>query len=382
MAELTPSMGSHSMGSLMKPDDVMERLQMRKRMWNNLDVGRISDLNIHWHDQDNTHRQSGYYAEIDGRDMKLSDQAVKGASRLVKIKDITYWNQFPDKNAFPSTLRHILDNPATNGSRQNSKRLLVRHDGLQVRAVLPFDHQIKDAADLMADFLQMIQDNFGEIQGVSAIEQGDPGDIGSYRVVVGQNLLPELEDHFGQYMMFHLGTSETGAVKTKSVLGLFRTVCTNSAMRERTVSEWNHRQSLNDFYDATGNRLQQLGYYQDSYKKVFGELLNTKLEVPPEDLLHAFKQEKLITAGHFDCAEMYVDKPTEDGRPVETQYDMFNVLTAGARDLPSIVQRQSAETRSMHLFTEPGGIFERLRNAATERARFRAMRNGSDENFD
>jgi hypothetical protein len=153
----------------------------------------------------------------------------------------------------------------------------------------------------------------------------------------------------------------------------------NSSIREQLVTKWNHRsKGLDRFYEDSGERIQQIGYYQDQFASVFADLVNARLgEVSPREMLNAFHHEKLITSGHFDAAELYIDTQTEDGRPVETQYDMFNVLTLAAQDLPTLAQRHAAETRMMHLFTEKGGIFQRMREAAEERAKSVALRRGA-----
>jgi hypothetical protein len=184
--------------------------------------------------------------------------------------------------------------------------------------------------------------------------------------------------------MFLLGCSETGATFLGGAdcctsLGMFRTSCTNSAVRAATTVKWNHRsKTMETFFGDSIERIRQIGYYQNKYEAIFDQLLNTKIEgFTPRDLLSAMHQEKLITSGHYDAAEMYVREKTEDGRPVETQYDMFNVLTRAAHELESLVARQQAETRTLHLFTEKGGVFDRLRNAAEERARERVLRRGN-----
>lgn len=380
----------HAGQEIMPVNDVLSRLEIRSKAYENLDVDKVSDLNIHWSDQDNEHRTSGWYAKIGNRDLMLSEQAIRGASKMVKVSDIKYWNQFPDRNAFPTTLAHILEHAAMSGNRQNAKRLLVRHDGINVRAIQPFVYKIKDAYELVADFVQMLAENVGEIHGISSVEDGDPGDICSYRVVVGQNIMPMLKDEYGQYMMWLIACSETGAIvcpgaTAATAMGVYRTSCLNSAIREKLITKWNHRsKGLEKFYNESADRIRMMGYYRDQYADIFKELLSYKLvDVAPRDLLAAFESEKLITSGHYDAAEMYIDMPTEDGRPVETQYDLFNVLTKSAQELPSLAQRQAAETRALHLFTEKGGIFERLRTAAQERAKERALRKGGNlENVD
>ena len=376
---------SHSNQSLQTVDSVLERLRVRSKGFTNFDVEKVSQLGIHWSEADTSHRKSGYYARVSGRDMLLTEQAIRGASKMVRVADIRYWNQFPDKDAFPKTLRHVLENPATSGNRANAKRLLVRHDGIKVRAIQPFTYRIKDAYDLLTEFVTMLTDSVGEIQGISSIEEGEPGDVCSYRCVLNKNIMPMLPAKYGQHMMFLLATSETGAnvsfgSTAATALGLYRTTCLNSAIREKLVTKWNHRsKGLDKFLQHSGERIEQIAYYQNTYAEIFRELLRAKLDkIAPRDLLCAFNNEKLITSGHYDAALAYIDSPTEDGRSVETQYDMFNVLTRSAQDLETLAKRQAAETRALHLFTEQGGVFERLRNAAEERAKEQALRKGGE----
>lgn len=381
-ADLT-DMSVHSRAPIVSLEDALEAASLRAKGYTNLDVDRVNDLNIGWRNADSNHRDSGWYAKIGSRELILSDQAVRGASKLILQPNPQHWKQYPDKDAFPKALNHILGNSATSGNRKNPKRLLVRHDGIKVRAILPFTYKINDAAEMLSLFAEQIHKHVGPIQGVSVLEDGDPGDMVSYRVVMDMNIMPSLRKELGQHMMFLLAASETGATfnggaDAFTALGTFRTVCTNSAVRATTTCKWNHRSKSQDrFFGDTTERIRQTGYYQDKYASIFNELLGAKLkDLKPRDLLKAFHSEKLITSGHYDAAELYVREKTEDGRDVETQYDLFNVLTRAAHDLPSLVQRQTAETRTLHLFTEQGGFFERLRNAAEERAREKALRTG------
>lgn len=377
-------MSKHGRAKVQPLQDVLEIAATRAKGYENLDVDRISDLKIGWHDTDASHRDSGWYAKVGSRDLILSDQAVRSASKLIGQHDPRHWKLYPDRNAFPTALAHILDNSATSGNRKNPKRLLVRHDGIKIRAILPFTYKIRDAAEMLGNFADQINRSVGEIQGVSVLEDGEPGDLCSYRIVMNQNIMPSLRAEFGQFMMFLLAVSETGwsfaaGADAATSLGLFCTSCTNSAIRASLTSKWNHRTKTQDkFFGDSTERIRTTGYYQNKYTRIFNELLNAKLDVSPPDLLKAFHGEKLITSGHYDAAELYVREKTEDGRRVETQYDLFNVLTRSAQDLPSLTQRQTAETRTLHLFTESGGIFERLRNAAQERAKQLALRRGGN----
>lgn len=367
---------SHAGKEIFPVEQVIEDARYRTSHRTDIYPDRFSDLGVRWLDGDNSHTQSGWYAKIGTTDMRLTNQAVRSASRMVRVKDTRYWDQFPDRNAFPMTMAHVLENPAMLGNRKNAKSLLVRHNGLEVTAILPATYKVMDAPELLTSMHDMIKDNMGKISGVSVV--GDAaGDQLSYRFVIGENIMKSLRSELGQHMMFLLATSESDAIPTETALGLFRTVCTNSAIREKSRMTWSHRGPVGSFMDRTGETIRMGGYFQGQYAKVFGELLDTNLDMPARDLLHTLRSEGIISNAHFDACQVGVDGMTEDNRPIETQYDMFNLLTAGAQSLTNVQQRQNAEARSMQLFTEAGGVYGQLQQIAVKQARHRSMRRGA-----
>jgi hypothetical protein len=339
-------------------EKVMDRLSFRKDHTWIQKVGDPASLNIHWEDQGNQHSQSGYYAKVDGEELRLTTGAINTACQMIKAKPSFFFGsgQFQDRNAFPTTLCHIL-----RGRKDSSVKLA--HNGLEVTAILPVVHEIRSAYDMLTDFLDEVS-KCGELKGIQAIEQGN-GDIGSYRIVMGNNLIPSMQSKFGQYMSFLLEMSETGQIPTKTTISLFRTICTNSGIRGTTDVTWDHRSPSGRFYDRTMETIRHLGYFGEQYGKVFGEMANTPLGMPAEDLLHGMKHEKLITNAHFEAAVIQLATGTEDGRQVETHYDMYNALTRAAQDMPSLTARSRAEAKSLEIMTAPGGVREKLREAAS-----------------
>jgi hypothetical protein len=291
------------------------------------------------------------------RDLRLTDGAMKTACRQLKTEP-KYFSQFEDRMEFPRALVKGIDE-----GKRKSKGVLVRSNGLEITSILSPDYKIRDAAMLFDDFLEPLNEYIGDIKGVYALEQGD-GDICSYRVIMGANLLPSIDAKLGQYLIFVLSTSENGIIPTKSTLGLYRTICTNSAIRQQELCQWDHKSSFGRFYEDTASTIRTSGDFQNRYAQIFGELLGANLEVPALDLVGAFKEADLITRNHADLARLYVMAPTEDGRQCENQYDLFNALTRAARDLPSIQARELAESKTLKLFTDAGGIREQLRKAA------------------
>jgi hypothetical protein len=264
--------------------------------------------------------------------------------------------------AFPQMLYQVLDNPAA--KKHGIKiRTGLAPNGIteQIAAILPPDYVVKDSHEQLADFASMLESHVGAVRGVSKLEQGY-GDINSYRLVVGENVMPALDDLKGQFMMFVYSGSETGMCEDMTTLGLYRLICTNGAMRtdhEQLVAHWNHRANHDKFMSKSAETVRHVGYFSDVWGKMFQKAAATPLPAPARDMLHAVRETNLITRSHFDAAE----RQSGTG-PVETQFDFFNLLTQSAQMLPSIQQREDAESRSMKLFTERGGVMERIRAAA------------------
>lgn len=353
-----PALDNHAGVELQSVDAVMSMLQYRHEHRENHLVERVSHLGIRWHDQGPSKTESGYYAKIDGVDMLLTGQALRGANKLIR-SNVAFWEQHQDRDAFPKTLSHILDNRA-------ESELLIRTDGLKVNAILPSRYQVKDASEILADLIDPLRQNVGDIQGISMIDEGD-GDITSLRIVIGENIVPSLKAQFGQYMMFLLNTSETGAIDSQTVMGLWRTSCSNSAIREEQLQRWDHKSEWDKFWDGTMQTVRDFSYFQPQLGAMFASLYATRLDIPASDLLRGFRTAKLISNAHYDSAANWVNQPTEDGRSVENQYDLFNVLTRAAQELPSIKQQHNAEQSAMKIFTQPGGIFKSLRDAHANR---------------
>jgi hypothetical protein len=316
----------------------------------------VADMGLRFADPNPAQPKGGYVAKIEGKDFLLTEGAVKTACRLMKTKP-AFLKQFSDPMAFPQMLRNAIDNPGRSGP----KGVLVRTNGLEVAAVLSPDYQIRDAHTQVADFAAMCEDNFGPVRGINAIQSGH-GDVLSYRMVVGNNIMKKLSDLEGQFQMFVLSMSETGQIPDKTTLGLYRLVCTNGAMmldRSQLVSEWNHHSPLEPYLNDTGTTIRHAGYMGQQWTAIFDELLSARMAAPASDVLHALEEERLITKGHFDAAERQVV-----GQEIESQFDFFNLLTQSAQELPTIQARQQAESTALRLFTGAGGVMQRLQEAS------------------
>jgi hypothetical protein len=353
---------------LLSVQEILAHTRYRADHRETLQVESAADLGIHYQDRGNG--TSGFYAAVpvtnaDGsvrmKELPLSHGAVMTACWTMPGRpSIETFAAADDPSAFPKFFQNVMDS-----QKRKQHGMLVRHDGLQINAVLPPNYVVKDSADLLEEFIPALRDNVGDIVGVLGLEQGY-GDIASYRIVMGNNIMQGIEPDKGQYLMFNINTSETGLIDTKTSLGLYRTFCTNSAIRTQTLSRWDHRTPFSPFYDKSARVIRESGYLQESYSKIFAELLGTPLPFPALDLIHAFRREQLITRGHAEVALIHAESSAS-----ETQYDLFNIMTRSAQDLPTISARELAEEASMKLFTEPGGVL-----AALQRAENRTRRGG------
>lgn len=353
-------------------DDVVKRLKERASHRRTVEVDRVADLGLRWEDEGPTRSKSGYFARIAERDYRLSDGAVKSLNRLMSGPQLKHWNKYQDRNAFVKAAINILDNP----DRRTQGGMFMRHDGLEINCFLPSSYVLRDSHEMLTDFVGMLDDNIGDIRGISSSEEGY-GDRCIYRVIMGDNLMPAARAEYGQYMMFMLSMSETGQCDSTTSLGLYRTVCTNSAIREQTLSRWNNRSGgESKFYDATGETIRMTGYLKSQFSQVFGELFNLRLEHDPIELLNTMQQAKVISREHWVTSKVHAELPTEDGRPCTTHYDLFNAMTHGAKELGSLNAREQAEQTTLHLFTAPGGLYQELRSAMNRRR----IRNNTGEN--
>jgi hypothetical protein len=349
-------------------NSVIADARRRSESRQNIQVPSIADLNIQYVDPSPRAPKGGYVATIDGKTLPLGDGAIRTGCKLMKSKP-DFFRQFTDPMAFAQTLRNVIDNPS-----RKQQGVLIR-TGLganniddEIAAILPPDYNIRDAHEQLTDFAGMLEDYAGQpVRGVSRLEQGH-GDHVSYRMVLGDNIMPGLDDLRGQFMMFMYGGSETGMAPDQTTLGMYRLICTNGAMRldnHQLVSEWNHKSGLDKYLSKTAETIRHLGYFGDTWGKVFAEANTKKLDVHALDLLHAVREEKLITSGHYDAAER-LSVAAVDG-PVETEFDFYNLLTRAAQDLPSISARQRGESSALQMFSQAGGVVEAVRKAGARR---------------
>ena len=341
-------------------DDTRRRSEGRQ----NIPMGSVLDMNLQFADPNPRQPRGGFVAKIDGKTLPLGDGAIKTACKLMGAKPEMF-RKASDPMAFAEMLRSIVDNP----NRKQQGVLLrtgLAPNGIdeEIQAILNPDYRIRDAHEQLEHFAGVLEDNGMNVRGVSRLEQGF-GQANSYRMIVGENVMPSLDDLRGQFMMFVYSGSETGLVSDMTTLGLYRLICTNGAMRmdhHQLVSEWNHRQPLDRHLNKASESIRHMGYLTETWGKTFQQLANEPLEQPAPDLLHALRDQSLISSGHYDAAERI--SVTEQ---VDTQFDFYNLLTRSAQDLPSISQREKAESTALRLFTEPGGVIEQLRRSASGR---------------
>lgn len=357
-------------GDLKNFDDVLAATRVRAQNRRNFDVERISDLGIEYVDQGKHPRlpEGGFVAsklkDAKGNAMVVGPGAIRGACKLMDVKP-NFFNGFEDRNAFPKALANKLDNPNRSGRDRTFKiRTGFADNGIdeQLAAILPGSYQIRDANEQLSHFAQVVFENLGPIKGVEVAEQGF-GDIVSYRMVIGENIQRGQRDEEGQFMMFCLRMSETGLVNDEAALGLYRLICKNGAMGwdEAAVASWSHKTPLEDYLNKAGSTVRMATHFGQAWGKIFGDMEQAKLPAPAADCLHAMKASKMITGQHFDMADLHAKSGMEASN---TQYDLYNLLTRGAQDLPNIQQRQSAERTTLEIFTKDGGFLQRLDDAA------------------
>jgi hypothetical protein len=351
---------SATISGLMPIDAVLANAKYRKDHRSDLKFDRAVQLGLHW--QEGQRGENGaFYAKIDGKEMKVTNSAVKTACRMVKAKP-EFFKQSPDPDAFPKWFRNVMDAP----TRRN-QGILVRHNGIDVEAILPSDYQVRDTYDFFNDYAEQIGDTVGDIAGVQALER-ENGAHNSYRIICGTNIMPQLQAEFGQYMMFSLNNSETGLRNDEVRLGLYRTTCTNSAVPGMTHgASWNHRSAQDTFNNKVGKLIRTTSYYRQSFGNLFNTMLQLPLPADPVSVLQNILDDQIISKAHAKASRNYAMGLTEMGTAHSTWYDLFNALTRGAQDMPELTARTKAEEAALSIFMDgaaTSGRFNRRREQA------------------
>lgn len=349
-------------------ETVLKATRQRALNRQNLDVDRIKDLGIEYSD---THPQlpnGGYVAtklkDSKGRAMALNESAIAGAMKLLGAKR-NFFAGFEDRDALPKMLINKLDNPARQGEHTFKVRTGWTSDEGRfaevITAILPGSYQIRDANVQLQQFAEMVHENLGPIRGVQVSETGY-GDALAYRMIVGNNIMKGTREDAGQHMMFSLRMSENGLFDDEAALGLYRLICANGAMGWDTASiaTWSHKTELTDYTNKAGKTITATSRFQQLWSPIFDNMAQAKLEHPAADYLHMMKTRQMITDRHYQMADSHAKSGME---PTDTHYDLYNLLTRGAQDLPSLLQRYQAERKTLKLFTEDGGFVPALDKA-------------------
>ncbi len=341
-------------------DDVLSRLKKRRDRRKDVLVSDPVDLHFRWEEAGYGNPEGGFYMKIDGKDMLLTSGAEKTASQIIGQKDSNWHKRYQDPDFFPKAFRNF----------SHKAGFMIRHDGHNVQAVLSENYRIRDAYDLLVeDFLPLVSENIGEIRGIGHTQEGD-GDLDSLRVVLGSNIVPGVNDRYGQYLMFLLSTSDNGLYESKTWLGMYRSASASASLRGQTAAKWTHKSSPEKFMARTSDTVRNMAYYQGQFAKVMEALARAPLPIgadndplPATDVLLILRKGGLLSQSHYDAAKIYANSLTEDGRPCTSQYDVFNACGRGAQDLLNPNLRHKAEEATMLIFTEPGGLAEQLRRA-------------------
>lgn len=338
------------MANLTSLPGIIDILRARKARRKDVLVDSAGDLNFRW--IEGGMLPEGFYMTVDGHDMMLTSGAEKTASYCIKQNDPRWFSRFMDTQYFPKSFRNYA----------HKRGFVVRTDGHNVTAVLPDNYAISNTVDLLeGDFLPLLESSFGQIRGGQLMQEGD-GDMDIVRIVCGDNCVPGMEDRFGQHLMFMLCCSENGLDSTTTSLGLWRDASGTGTVRKSTVARWGHKSSPDNFMKKTADVVLSMAFYHNQFSQVFGELVKLKMprsdyaEMEFSDVVNLLHRCELITERHKKNTLQYVNGLTEDGRRMETHYDLFCCLSRGAADILQSGPRLLAEQVTMELFTGAGGL--------------------------
>lgn len=351
--------------------DAIEKSRNRSLYRRNFTVERVGDLGIEWVDkgQHSLLPNGGYIAsklkDQKGTPLALSKSAMKTACRLIGA-NTTFFDGFSDKNAFAKILQNKLD-------KGKSKKTFKIRTGLAngryqevLDAILPGKYKINDVNQQLSYLASIIRENLGFVNGVHISEEGF-GESISYRLIIGENIVKSQDDHKGQFLSLNLKMSEIGLFNDEVTLGLYRMICKNGAWGWDTslVAKWNHTTNMDKYLETISGTVYKSQHIAKIWSEVFNLMSKTRLDRHASDYLFEMNNNGLISVQHYD----YCNDQIKIGHPQETQYDLFNILTRAAQELPTIALRQSAERKALKIFTGGRGINGALEDARKERAR-------------
>ena len=296
----------------------------------------------------------------------LSKRAVNQAAGLMGCKG--GWKRYA--NMGENGPRHFIADFHSyfRNRREDDFNLIMRtiDTGIrrEVEGIMRDDIDRTDSNRFVAEAMRSIMERYGDcIRGVEVFESPTQGGM-EFRMLFGNPIMRELEPEPTKriYTMLNLSTSDTRAFMPRMSLGLWRMWCTNgftSQMFEETAFRMTNSSTFREAEAALDSMASIAFPYagllatslQESQRRRIGGDSNRSAF----DILGMMRDAGDLNEAFYDrCHDL--GKNAYGDNELETEWDVFNLMTDAAKGLGSMSARRNAEDKALSFTMYDGGI--------------------------
>jgi hypothetical protein len=295
----------------------------------------------------------------------LSERAVNQIATLMDAKGgYSRYRKMGDNGP-----RHFLADFASffRARRQDDFNLVFRTNdhgtGRFVEGVMPDDIDRTDSNRFVAAAMRSIIERFGNIiRGVEVLESHSQGGM-DLRILFGNPVLQESERQPTKrlYTMLNLSTSDVRAFMPRASLGVWRMWCANGCSHQNF--------SFGSFQMRKSTSFVEVERSLDSMASVafpFAGLIATSLQHLQHRPIGGGERSAFDVLGMLrdrgDMNEAFYERCHDLGKnayaddELNTEWDVFNLMTDAAKGLGSMAARRNAEDKALTFALYDGGI--------------------------
>tara|TARA_B100000614_G_scaffold262909_1_gene300618 strand:+ start:141685 stop:142968 length:1284 start_codon:yes stop_codon:yes gene_type:complete len=249
--------------------------------------------------------------------------------------------------------------------REGNNGFIVRTESEGAKRVVngfvPGNFNTLDEYAIVATIMEQLDSAKQYINGVNVLN--DPRRAtSSFRVIFGDPVInrDQHDPASDLFCMLDIRYSPIGFTSFEASLALWRLICRNGMMRrdlDFLRVKWGQHYRENEdashrrLFDRTAEVVGKVEQFAPMIAASVSDLPSKALGEQPEEIVSALNRMRLLPQKHHDLSLARLEARV-DG-PVTTEWDMLNVLTRSAHDLPSISERQQGEHRAMRLAMQP-----------------------------
>jgi hypothetical protein len=296
----------------------------------------------------------------------LSKRAVNQAASLMGCKG--GWKRYSEMGE--NGPRHFIADFHSffRNRRQDAFNLVMRTIDTgthrEVEGIMRDDIDRTDTNRFVAEAMRSVMERYGNcIRGVEVFESYSQGGM-EFRMLFGNPVMRELESEPTKriYTMLNLSTSDTRAFMPRMSLGLWRMWCTNgctSQMFEDTA----FRMTNSSTFDEAAAALDSMasiafpyaGLLATSLQELQRRPIGGDSDMSAFDVLGRMRDAGDLNEAFYDrCHDLGKNAYGDD--ELETEWDVFNLMTDAAKGLGSMSARRNAEDKALSFAMYDGGL--------------------------